>query len=67
MMTEWGTRMVDDMNALCTVEATTSARWMYEKAGFVVERHFALEVPDKFSDRPVERLFIMVRPRARPE
>jgi hypothetical protein len=51
----------------CVVEATTAARWMYEKAGFVVQRHGTLEVPEKFSDRPKNRLFFMKRKRTNDE
>jgi hypothetical protein len=46
------------------VEATTAARWMYEKAVFRVQLHFSVKAGGSFEGRPVERLFFMTRPRS---
>lgn len=50
-----------------TTEATSAARWLYEKNGFVVSEepgHFVVEAKGvEFAERPKERLFFMERAR----
>lgn len=51
----------------CIVESTIEGRWLYEKSGFKLKEHWTLEVAEKFSDRPKQRLFFMIRPRVPPQ
>ncbi|ORX96237.1 hypothetical protein BCR34DRAFT_438243, partial [Clohesyomyces aquaticus] len=62
LLQKWGTDLADKIGAACVVEATNEGRWLYEKGGFVVQRHLTVEVPEKFQDRPKQRVFFMTRP-----
>ncbi|KAF2266930.1 hypothetical protein CC78DRAFT_594749 [Lojkania enalia] len=62
-----GLKMADEVGAACIVISTDEARWLYEKAGFVVDKHVTLPVPEKFADRPKVRFFYMHRDRRAPE
>ncbi|KAF2465156.1 uncharacterized protein BDR25DRAFT_318645 [Lindgomyces ingoldianus] len=63
LLQKWGTDLADKIGATCIVEATVEGRWLYEKGGFVVQRHHLLEVPQKFQGRQQQRIFFMTRPR----
>ncbi|KAF2675769.1 hypothetical protein K458DRAFT_410976 [Lentithecium fluviatile CBS 122367] len=54
MLTAWGTQRADEINALCLFEAVSAARWMYEKAGFVVQRHFTVRPKGKHGEEGFE-------------
>ncbi|KAJ4377337.1 hypothetical protein N0V83_000162 [Neocucurbitaria cava] len=63
LMMQWGVQLADSIGAACIIEATTEGRWLYEKSGFKLQEHWTLDVPERFKDRPKQRLFFMVRPR----
>jgi hypothetical protein len=45
------------------IEATLAGRWLYEKSGFAVKEHYAVQASGKLDRGIAERLFFMVRPR----
>lgn len=66
-MMEWGTRLADEINALSVIEATLAGRWLYEKSGFAVKHHYAVQGSGELDRGVAERLFFMVRPRSKGE
>ncbi|MCJ1313395.1 hypothetical protein MMC25_007073 [Agyrium rufum] len=61
MLTKWGADLADEIGAECTVESSLAGRLLYEQQGFVLQRHYLLKVPEKFTDRKKERLYYMLR------
>jgi hypothetical protein len=61
---EWGCQLADQINAVCTVEASTAGQILYEKCGYELREQFSLEVSEKFKHRLSRGgVRFMVRPR----
>ena len=43
--------MADQINAVCTVEASTAGQILYEKCGYKLQEEFSLAVSERFRHR----------------
>jgi hypothetical protein len=61
---EWGCQLADQINAVCTVEASTTGQILYEKCGFNLKERFSLQVSERFKNRlSPSGIRFMIRPR----
>lgn len=53
-LVEWGSRIADDMNAICIVEASGMAQRLYERAGYAVEELTYVKDDERFRGRGLD-------------
>ena len=61
LLTQWGTKMADNLGVDAIVEATAVAVPLYRKNGFELHQDSTLQLPEKWKDRPKQRICWMVR------
>lgn len=65
-LVEWGSRIADELNAICIVESSGMAQRLYERAGYVVEELTYVLDNERFKESDRDDTLIhrfMVRPR----
>lgn len=60
-LTKWGVELADELGVLAVVEASENGSLCYLREGFQLVDEYDLPLPDKWKDRPKQRIIWMER------